>query len=764
MLIGHIFILLTTLLGCAKEPGAEMARVSPDELNLQWIIKNSDSLDITVRPIDTIKKHALGIDELAACAGGGNNPQDIEFQNIKFAHTLVSGEETALPAIGNPNRYGFTVLEEPKEGKVQCCKKSSDPNIECAIPSSGSQASNCTVYRDDEIAIYCGTIRDNAYTDPGTKLRIRPEDVAFSFVFYRAGAVAMSQADVNPLDVWDSACNLPGARIFNWATISEIATAQTLNQLSKPSDFDYISNDGPSRRMAVAALDKALAENANKNQNVCFIMNSIGKSNNDEPDIAPVLMQFPVIVPYTFETQEDIRLANYLQRLKKLSQKTKDWEQIVFKGITALPERKRPSKLVNRQLYLFNRALRNPFDPTTTLKSGLSSNKLAFNVLQEQMSVNGHEFVKQRSNSLKKWVLHIKEDSLFTGAKIEREEVVDQGKFNDKIKLCENNGECCKFVSDAPFETKLSETDITTKDPSVVALYSAAEDPTDKKCISYIFSQLYERDDERASIVSVIANNLGKLDMGGDCPQCRTGGLLPKYLAKGAEAPRNNFEKFNSCDPSKSITIGYFRNKQRTMKEVAEQFEKVVQIIASESTPIKTTVKELGESDSFDILVDSEVYYTLKDIPTLFSYTIKDQKRGRLTNPISNDCDRCMAIKMDELLFGAAPPYAESSCCPSDDKKCINKYRNSWYPINDYLFKECRKSNGKKFDEFDDNDPINSPAAMLTEVEERFQKSNKPIFHLYYYVPWELTTDVDLQGRSCSDVGSQILTEASGSN
>ena len=307
--------------------------------------------------------------------------------------------------------------------------------------------------------------------------------------------------------------------------------------------------------------------------------------------------------------------------------------------------------------------------------------------------------------------------------------------MTDEFDRCESQNECCVFTVDYNINKKsiISRPAPEAQDPSVIALY-ATNKPGDKQCATHLFSELKRDGDLLKKIREQIRQDLEYSRSATFDANYRPGGLLPKYLAEDADAPGNNYPRTNisSCD----IRLAYPNAKKEFLEDIAENIKSKFS-----DKGIKMEVegldKDVIEEGEFTILLDSEMFYTMNDNPTLYKYLLTDPDKGRDVNPFDDeDCGKCFLVARERVIKGDLSYYYDAGFC---DKRAVKWANKCGISVND--------------------NKLNDPAALLIELEQRFQSEAKnPIFHLYYFGPLRISTSHKLgNGTSCQDAAYKTI-------
>ena len=672
--------------------------------------------------------YTLGSEEIAGAPGGGGTREDVRIQSLMFPPTIVT-KGFRLEGVEDAFKEEFSVCEEPKglhqgskqEGTIGCCSK------DCGIGGTSSEYENCIISAGYDHLIYCGTIREDAYARPGESWsRVRAEEIAASFMYYRAAAAAETNEDIPLNRVWVDKAKSASVRAFNWSIFEEVVTASSWKDFvdNKPRYFDETSTSKLKK-----VFKKAFAKNPERK--VCFVLNSADTSNLEYDSSSPlsVALSMPVFATYdNSDAPENLRATPFLNYMQAMASNPDEWARLFFKSSE--------KSISNRNRNIALEAFKNPFnkmplrdpasigDPVEIMKASQSNTPLVFDESSERKTYN-IEFKEKQED--------------YNGYNIHYETLFDDKQLDAKVKDCKANDKCCLF------DVAYSKNDgarkpISKVDPSVISLYGGTNK---QSCVGPIFREILNNQNIRKKLTEQIDTSLGRPITGLPvCEECRLGGLLPKYLIK-AQDPRNNFPS-GSPNCSGEVVIGYPSNRQQTLAPIAETLKNELSNAYQGVFTVK--VSSLNQTDiqnsAFTILVDEEIFYTMKNAASLYKYKLKDPKKGRTTTPFTDNskasrCTRCLFQTADALLYGGTPSYS-----PEEDKEC-DEY-------GDFLKEQCGI----------DEEYLVSYDTLLPKLEEYYQRyAQNPILHLYYFAPLRIVTEGSVQGGSCGDALENIINK-----
>ena len=664
-------------------------------------------------------------DKITTCSGHSSNRVIVKVQNALFP-VAVADDELKVYGIGKPILSNFHVMERPQNGVYDCCSSYDSSGEKFCTVDKKNPPQNCIVHDAiGEPTIYCGQIREDLFKgETKDGMKIRPDDIALSYLYYRGLELAESRSDINLEHVSPTLCEEVGQRAFNWASIGEVVTSTTYRDFIKNPPIGITSN-GDTR--GVDAI-KNIFSKPDKDKTICFVVEglpSIHSSYSDDQGRGVAMLRgllaMPVVVAYD-KTMNKVS-PQYIN-FKKQVKSNKTWEEW-FPHSSLKYEQERAKKIVLS-------ALKNP-------KSGKSLedyNIEGVSRIEMMADVKGFAtspIIPDTNNFRLKSTGNVEIMEIGYSQKSDIEEM------KKEYQRCESQNECCIFVTEINLASNRDINRLPAKDvnPSVISLYGSDKNV---ECAGALFSALKENPSSLDKIRARIRRELGYPNTGSGTDDFRAGGLLPKFLAK-APPPGDYFRKKNLSDCD-NLTLAYPDSRRELMKGIANDIQEVFKEIGVENL----RVKEMGETDlekrNYTILLDSEIFYTINSRPSLFKYKLPDLLKGRPDKAFSssseNDlCGKCLMIAYErELREGVLPPTYEQKEC---DRKGENKKWSDKCGVSLSDLKDIRK--------------------ILVKLEERYQASSSPIFHLYYYAPLWIATDVEMaNGKQCKDGIDDILS------
>ena len=196
----------------------------------------------------------------------------------------------------------------------------------------------------------------------------------------------------------------------------------------------------------------------------------------------------------------------------------------------------------------------------------------------------------------------------------------------------------------------------------------------------------------------------------------RPGGLLPVSEAHASAPPTESRGTYPL--PSLKYPAENPGNCSITLAYSPSILEDVASTIRSElgSEGISVDIKPLAKGTTFDLLLQTELYYKPQDICYLWNWFDPNQAKGRIQNPLNqcqlDDLDRWHAV------CSQYEPREQRSECPNNDRQMI--------------------------------------AQQVAYFEELHQQSDAPVLILDYFQPYVITTtekdiSVLIEGSSISN-------------
>lgn len=691
---------------------------------------------------DEIFIYSLGAPDIAGAPGGGGTREDVRIQSLLFPPAVVA-KGLAVEGVQDAYEEEFSIFEPPnglhatkgqeakrQEGFIGCCHQEGSGG-DCSAQGPKSSYNNCIVSSGYDHLIYCGTIREESKTISAEDwAKVRPEDVALSFMYYRGAALAESTDDIALKDIWVGQALQVSNRTFNWSIFEEVVTEDTRERFVQnlPQYFDKDETDEADIKKA---FEKAFDSDGDRK--ACFVLSNADtaeptKYTHEDP--LAVALAMPTFVSYNSNADASkLSSAPFLLHMQTTAKDRELWKRQLFYGSD--------SRVAERAQDIASKAFKNPNNSVFELNTPREDLGGPVEFLRDSQSSSPLLFSKNSERTLYK--LQFKNSSPFDGFDIHYETLNSDEDVNTKFKSCKKKNQCCLFdVSYSLFGNRKKETEV---DPTVIALYGGAGK---KACVSPIFHFIMEDKGQgngiQKNLLNQIEISLGMPNSTATCKQCR-GGLLPKYVLDNPRPTSNNFSNSTPvCDST--VVIGYPDGEQQLLESVAntlrDELEKNFKGLATYQ------VRGMNETDLkdsvFTILISTEKFYTMKDAPSLYTYKLRDLSKGRITPPFQgtsqeDKCARCLFKVADKLLYGGSPSYIPS------DEGCDNE--------GQFLMNTCGVSENH-IEEYD---------LLLPYLEAKYQQSDHPVLHLYYYAPKRIITDVDINGISCKDALETIINK-----